>query len=206
MASSKHSPLYNSPDSFDPSSPSTPRSPDSWSRPRQRHEHPPPKPSSALEDLDLFFTVDDDNIHDYVAATHHQHLESRHAAADMTSATPIEISRSSSSPQNRSSNLTSALQQQQQQEQHNFQQTHGQGMHFGDAGDSSSRLPGSRQDSLGFGLNTVSAARPISMKERRESTAAGSFMGGMSWGGMSVGSWIQDEYVHPLTLTASHSS
>jgi len=28
---------------------------------------------------------------------------------------------------------------------------------------------------------------------RRESTNMGSFAGGMSWGGHSVGSWIRDE-------------
>jgi transcription factor SFP1 len=38
-------------------------------------------------------------------------------------------------------------------------------------------------------------ARPISMKDRprRESTNMGSLAGGMSWGGVSVGSWIRDE-------------
>jgi transcription factor SFP1 len=39
-------------------------------------------------------------------------------------------------------------------------------------------------------------ARPISMKDRprRESNnGMGSFAGGMSWGGVSVGSWIRDE-------------
>jgi transcription factor SFP1 len=40
-----------------------------------------------------------------------------------------------------------------------------------------------------------SGARPISMKDRprRESNQMGSFAGGMSWGGVSVGSWIRDE-------------
>lgn len=48
---------------------------------------------------------------------------------------------------------------------------------------------------MGFGLSSaVSGARPISNagKGLRESTV-GSFMGGMSWGGISVGSWVQDE-------------
>lgn len=31
-------------------------------------------------------------------------------------------------------------------------------------------------------------------QQRRESLA-GSLVGGMSWGGVSVGSWIRDEYV-----------
>jgi transcription factor SFP1 len=38
-------------------------------------------------------------------------------------------------------------------------------------------------------------AKPISVKDRnrRESNTAGSFMNGMSWGGISVGSWVRDE-------------
>lgn len=63
-----------------------------------------------------------------------------------------------------------------------------------------------RHESFGAGAG----ARPISMESanrerpRRESQA-GSMMGGMSWGGVSVGSWIRDEYVKktstsPITL------
>jgi transcription factor SFP1 len=47
-------------------------------------------------------------------------------------------------------------------------------------------------------------ARPISMKDRprRESNnGMGSFAGGMSWGGVSVGSWIRDEYVFQTPTT-----
>ena len=60
-----------------------------------------------------------------------------------------------------------------------------------------------RRDSLGggasaLGSNFGSGAQPISMegsnreKPRRESIAS-SLVGGMSWGGVSVGSWIRDE-------------
>jgi transcription factor SFP1 len=40
-----------------------------------------------------------------------------------------------------------------------------------------------------------SGARPISMKDRprRESNTMNSLVNGLSWGGVSVGSWIRDE-------------
>lgn len=63
---------------------------------------------------------------------------------------------------------------------------------------------GSRHDSVGampgLGPHYGSGALPISVsgshrgQPRRESIA-GSLVGGMSWGGVSVGSWIRDEYV-----------
>jgi len=49
-----------------------------------------------------------------------------------------------------------------------------------------------------MGFQWSGEARPIAMnnsnreKPRRESLA-GSLVGGMSWGGVSVGSWIRDE-------------
>ena len=49
-------------------------------------------------------------------------------------------------------------------------------------------------------------AIPISMngsarqQQRRESNAAGSMMGGMSWGGISMNSWVRDEYVPWLSF------
>ena len=56
-----------------------------------------------------------------------------------------------------------------------------------------------------------SGAQPIAMNgssretPRRESLA-GSLVGGMSWGGVSVGSWIRDEYVlFRLKLVPYHS-
>lgn len=62
---------------------------------------------------------------------------------------------------------------------------------------------GGRQDSISHvGSYYGTGARPISMKDRprRESTTAGSLLNGMSWGGVSVGSWIRDEYVsNPLS-------
>ncbi|KAL1624052.1 Transcriptional regulator of ribosomal biogenesis proteins [Diplodia seriata] len=57
---------------------------------------------------------------------------------------------------------------------------------------------GGRQDSIShIGSYYGTGARPISMKDRprRESTTAGSLLNGMSWGGVSVGSWIRDDIV-----------
>ena len=51
----------------------------------------------------------------------------------------------------------------------------------------------------GLGPYYGSGAQPISMntsnRPRRESVA-GSLVNGMSWGGVSVSSWIRDEYVN----------
>ncbi|KAF4542376.1 Transcription factor SFP1 [Lasiodiplodia hormozganensis] len=57
---------------------------------------------------------------------------------------------------------------------------------------------GARQDSIShIGSYYGTGARPISVKDRprRESTTAGSLLNGMSWGGVSVGSWIRDDIV-----------
>lgn len=60
-----------------------------------------------------------------------------------------------------------------------------------------------RKDSFGASMAQFgNGTKPITVngsnhnKPRRESLA-GSLVGGMSWGGVSVGSWIRDEYVFP---------
>ena len=61
-------------------------------------------------------------------------------------------------------------------------------------------MSGNAFDQNGGQQNSFAAAKPISMnnprnldaRPRRESLA-GSLVGGMSWGGVSVGSWIRDE-------------
>jgi len=122
--------------------------------------------------------------------------------ADMATASPIDIQTppryGSNSPQNQTSNLTSALRQAEAQPDlattpgllnpNNFD-FHANGGRPG---------MGERHPSvtmLGSSFYGNSAARPITMKDRgrRESMNMGSFAGGMSWGGHSVGSWIRDE-------------
>lgn len=117
-----------------------------------------------------------------------------HAMAGRTSPIDIATRQTSASPRGQqASNLTSAL----------------QGANGGDRstvamninGSSSNGFRGSsgRQDSIGNGMSQWgNGTKPISVngperdKPRRESIA-GSLVGGMSWGGVSVGSWIRDE-------------
>ena len=105
---------------------------------------------------------------------------------------PIDIKHpprhASVSPQNQASNLTTAL-----------QQAGASGMDIG-YGDRDDVRDGHRQDSLGvpgsLGVPRTSA-RPIAAGGgRRGSNTASSFMGGMSFGGVSMNSWVQDECVH----------
>ena len=64
--------------------------------------------------------------------------------------------------------------------------------------------PESENGNVPFSTQYGSGAQPIAMngssreRPRRESLG-GSLVGGMSWGGVSVGSWIRDEYV-PFSL------
>jgi transcription factor SFP1 len=104
----------------------------------------------------------------------------------------------SNSPQNQTSNLTSAL----REAGANRHLSATPNLYNASGADLRTERPslGGRQDSSsnlnGLGSSFYgSAARPISMKDRgrRESNTMGSFAGGVSWGGVSVGSWIRDE-------------
>lgn len=113
-------------------------------------------------------------------------------------ASPIDIAPprfNSQSPQNQPSNLTFAL------------QNAGVGRDVGNTPNHPtmdenflSHRPsiGGRHGSISNALGSSfygNGAKPISMKDRprRESNTMGSFANGMSWGGVSVGSWIRDE-------------
>ena len=102
--------------------------------------------------------------------------------------------KNSTSPRPQTSNLTSALQSTSGNEVRAAQSVN--------AGNGNGRA--GRKESFGAGFSGMatqyggSGAQPISMSgsnrahPRRESLA-GSMAGGMSWGGVTVGSWIRDE-------------
>ncbi|GKZ79476.1 transcriptional regulator of ribosomal bioproteinsis proteins [Aspergillus niger] len=113
-------------------------------------------------------------------------------------AAPIDIATRQSSvspPGQQASNLTSAL-----QRAGNGERT-GSLSHANGVGLSVFKAPPPRKDSIGAATaQWGNGTKPISMsgsnrdKGRRESLA-GSLVGGMSWGGVSVGSWIRDDII-----------
>ncbi|KAI9759299.1 MAG: Transcriptional regulator of ribosomal biogenesis proteins [Chaenotheca gracillima] len=139
------------------------------------------------------------------------------------SATPRHIANrnSSASPstQNKSSNLTSAL-----HDARADQLLDDGGMDLDQINDDNLEVGngGGRQGSFSINPGSIgqwgSGARPILMQNprqerpRRESIA-GSMVGGMSWGGISVGSWIRDDLImagsspfNPNPSSSQHSS
>ncbi|KAF7619562.1 putative C2H2 transcription factor [Aspergillus flavus] len=127
-------------------------------------------------------------------------------------AAPIDIATrqtSVSPPGQQASNLTSAL-----QRAGNGERT-GSISHAGGVGINIFKAPPPRKDSIGAATaQWGNGSKPISMsgsnrdKQRRESLA-GSLVGGMSWGGVSVGSWIRDDILmtgtSPFTFGQSPS-
>ncbi|KAJ5673372.1 hypothetical protein N7507_002499 [Penicillium longicatenatum] len=117
----------------------------------------------------------------------------------MTGAAPIDIatrqSTSVSPPGQQASNLTSALQ------RAGTGERTGSVSHHPSGGLGVFKAPPPRKDSIGAAnAQWGNGTKPISMsgsardKGRRESLA-GSLVGGMSWGGISVGSWIRDDII-----------
>lgn len=113
--------------------------------------------------------------------------------SDSTMATHLDHGAIASRP-NQPSNLTTALQSTSGNEVRPVQ-----AMNITGANGKAAALGTGHRESLG-GLSgsdwkSSGGAQPISMnreKPRRESLA-GSMVGGMSWGGVSVGSWVRDE-------------
>ncbi|KAF2483497.1 hypothetical protein BDY17DRAFT_324224 [Neohortaea acidophila] len=103
-------------------------------------------------------------------------------------ASPIDIAtarQTSSSPRNQHSNLTSQLQHPKLDVKHEVSE---------ERSDDLAPLPRERQESIAMLGTTPYGARAI--PGRRESHAmgmSGSLMGGMSWGGISMGSFIRDD-------------
>ncbi|KAJ5388425.1 hypothetical protein N7509_010966 [Penicillium cosmopolitanum] len=117
----------------------------------------------------------------------------------MAGAAPIDIatrnSTSVSPPGQQASNLTSALQ------KAGTGERTGSISHHPSGGLGGFKAPPPRKDSIGAATaQWGNGTKPISMsgsnreKGRRESLA-GSLVGGMSWGGVSVGSWIRDDII-----------
>ncbi|KAH8432261.1 zinc-coordinating transcription factor SFP1 [Aspergillus melleus] len=112
-------------------------------------------------------------------------------------AAPIDIATRQSSvspPGQQASNLTSAL-----QRAGNGERT-GSLSHANGVGLSMFKAPPPRKDSIGTtSAHWGNGTKPISVsgnnrdKQQRRESLAGSLVGGMSWGGVSVGSWIRDD-------------
>lgn len=112
-------------------------------------------------------------------------------------AVPIDIATRQSSvspPGQQASNLTSAL-----QRAGNGERT-GSLSHANGVGLSMFKAPPPRKDSIGTtSAHWGNGTKPISVsgnnrdKQQRRESLAGSLVGGMSWGGVSVGSWIRDD-------------
>lgn len=140
-----------------------------------------------LDDLLFLEEEEDDTGHTFFPKTP-QGLSTANMAA--TNSPPIDIAtpRGSSPARQQTSNLTSQL-----------QAARGQPMSMSykrspylEARRGSEMMP----ESFGNAYGSSFHSRPIAMagRDRRESTALpGSMMGGMSWGGLSVGSFIRDE-------------
>lgn len=115
-------------------------------------------------------------------------------------AAPIDIATRQTSvtpPGQQSSNLTEALQRAGRAERAGSI-SHANGMGIGVF-----KAPPPRKESIGpttaqwgNGTKPISVSGSNRDRQRRESLA-GSLVGGMSWGGVSVGSWIRDELVPP---------
>lgn len=113
----------------------------------------------------------------------------------MSTPAPVENSsrqKSVSPPGQQASNLTSALQ------KAGTGERPGSVSHPSTVGISMFKAPPPRKESIGTGAQWGNGSKPISVsgsnrdKSRRESLA-GSLFNQMSWGGVSVGSWIRDE-------------
>ncbi|KAK8228847.1 hypothetical protein HDK90DRAFT_504470 [Phyllosticta capitalensis] len=159
----------------------------SWHKqpPQGHHFHGP----TDLEDLDsdlLFDDAGDCTFPLFPASPSDAEMAAPGAPVD------IVLSRqSSSSPRNQTSTLSAAL-------QGAAAQPIATPTSAPRSGNEARLSIGGRRDSTSHvGSYYGMGAKPISFKDRprRESTTAGSLLNGMSWGGVSVGSWIRDDVI-----------
>lgn len=157
----------------------------------------PTDPASALLDTDILFEDSGDSSFPLFPTS-----PALGAADGMDGAAqPIDITTpprfNSQSPRNQQSNLTFALQ------EANVQGDHAAALPV-QARDGNDGRPsvGGRQNSISNGMNPSSFYNrsainiPAGRDKPRRESATGSFInGGMSWGGVSVGSFVRDEYV-----------
>ncbi|KAK4979470.1 Transcriptional regulator of ribosomal biogenesis proteins, partial [Elasticomyces elasticus] len=142
---------------------------------------------------DLLFPPDDDDDDTFPLFPSSPRV---HSGGMTGPASPINIATprgGSSSPRNQTSNLTAQL------NDAGADARSASNMNGAGRNGNELRPPIGRHESFSMLLGTPqngSEARPISVRNgpRRESNAlAGSYMNGMSWGGLSVGSFIRDE-------------
>ena len=140
-----------------------------------------------MSDCSRFPLFPDSSNHSSIAET----MASNSIPLDISP--PAKFNTSSSSPGNRKSNLTFGLQQ-----AGGFIDVQASAGSSG-KGEGMRGLSFGRNDSVPMSFNNsfnTSGARPISVKDRaRRESNSGSYMTGISWGGVSVGSLIRDEYV-----------
>lgn len=164
-------------------------SPHTHAGPRDHHHHHNHQDRSdfTLDDLLFLEEEEDDTTHTFSQKSQ-QPLPTINMAA--TNSPPIDIATPRGSPPGgqQTSNLTSQLQAARgQQNSMSYKRSP-----YLEARRGSEMMP----ESFGNVYGTSFHSRPIAMASsgRRESTALpGSMMGGMSWGGLSVGSFIRDE-------------
>lgn len=167
------------------------------------HRKPHELAASQLPDTELFF--EDSGDCSYPLFSDSPQLRNMaQTAAPIDIQTPPRYG--SNSPQNQTSNLTSALREAEANRDTSStpNQLNPNGFEFQRPSMSERHPSVSMLGSSFYG----SGARPISMKDkpRRESNNMGSFAGGMSWGGVSVGSWIRDDIMMAGTSPAPFAS
>ncbi|EZF56084.1 hypothetical protein H103_01464, partial [Trichophyton rubrum CBS 288.86] len=184
--SAAHIPVFDDEDEDDSIFPLFPSSPPDHQHHHQQHHHQSSHQNRSQHSQH--------NNPSYGQRRHHRYNSSQHSVTMDGRAMPIDLSArqtSKSPPGQQASNLTSALQK---------AATGAADMSSNWNGVASNNFMSNaaRKESFSATMAQYSnGSKPITMvgsnrdKPRRESLA-GSLVGGMSWGGVSVGSWIRD--------------